>query len=455
MSIGRYAKIGAFFISLVVSGSAFVIKASDGFNALNTKKYEVVLDDASGLSTNSKVYLAGVPVGKIKSIDLSGSDAVLTVLFLRNVEIREGTTITRKPSSILGTSTLNLTPGAESAPIMNVGERIVSAPGKGDMNQIVGSANDLTLQAAGLLREFQENQMQLLAVSLQTFNSLAQKIDDRSEAEMERITRILESTARVTENLDRLLAERQGDLGASATELKASLENLRDITDEIKQGNGNIGKAIYDEQLYDTLVSTVQSADEIVQKVNGLAVQLDSDGKYDLLAGNFRGSASLRLEPQSKDRWYRIGVSSNPNGLAQRTVTETSSGGSTSREETIETTFNASVDAELARRVGAFTLRGGILENTAGFGLDFEPVKWLNLSGDIYDFRKGLAPNLRGTVTLYPFFDPESVKPWNWLYLRGGITAALDSRRDFFVGAGVRFTDDEIRGIVGLVPAIK
>ena len=129
--------------------------------------------------------------------------------------------------------------------------------------------------------------------------------------------------------------------------------------------------------------------------------------------------------------------------------------GTVSTTDTTETTYGVAVNAELARRVGPVTLRGGVLESTAGFGVEFEPFRWVNLSGELFDFRKNESPNLRGTVTLYPYFDPDSAKPWNWLYLRGGVSSALDESRDWFIGAGFRFADEEIRGLVGLVPYAK
>ena len=99
-----------------------------------------------------------------------------------------------------------------------------------------------------------------------------------------------------------------------------------------------------------------------------------------------------------------------------------------------------------------FTLRGGLLESTAGIGVDFQPVKWVNLSGELFQFKDGERPNLRSTVTVYPFFNPESDKPWNWLYLKGGVNNALSGDRDYFFGAGLRFADREARGLIGLVP---
>lgn len=480
MSVMRYVKVGLFFISLGVAGSGYVIMSTDGFNRFNTKDYEVIMADATGLSTNSKVYLAGVPVGKIRAIDLSGDQALLTVSFLKDVEIRGGSTVARKSSSILGTSILALTPGDEQNEVLKPGGRIQPTDGETSMTALLGSTQDLSAQISAMIREFQENQMKLLAVSLETFNSIAIKLDQRSDAELDRVSRILESTALITERMDRILAEREGDIGSSASDIAAALANLRAITDEIRGGQGNLGKTLYDDGLYDNLLKTaeetsvaaaklqealdsvnrlavnadtvVRDAGSIVSKANGLGVQVNAAGRYGVLSSGFRGGASLRLEPRSNDRWYRVGVNDSPDGNQTRTVTETTGTSGTTREETVETDYGVTIDAELARKLGAFTLRGGLLESTPGFGLDFAPASWISLSGEAFSFGGGDLPNLRGTVTLYPFFDPWSNKPWNWLYLTGGISDALGAKRDYFFGAGLRFADEEIRGLVGLVP---
>lgn len=452
MNVMRYVKIGIFFITLGTAGSIYVIKSSDGFSSFNTRDYEVVMDDATGLSTNSKVYLAGVPVGKIREIDLSEGRALLTVAFLRDVEIRSDARLSRRSSSILGTSILALDPGSDEMPAIRSGGRISVMPGAADISAVTASVQQLSAQMT-----------ELIGVSL------------------ERVTRILEASAQITERLERILAEREEDLGSSAVELRLALENIRAITDEIRQGQGNIGRAVNGDELYEGLLSTVErtedaagkleetldsvnalatdaralakNADVLVSKASRLGVQVDAQARYDMIYSGLRSNASIRLEPGSGDRWYRVGVGSAPDGLLSTTSTETAVDGSpTVRTVTEETSSGFTVDAELAREIGAFTLRGGLLENTAGLGLDYRIAEWVTLSGEVFDFRKDAQPNLRGTVTVYPFFDPYSLKPWNWLYVRGGVTSALDERRDFFVSAGVRFADEEVRGLVGLVP---
>jgi phospholipid/cholesterol/gamma-HCH transport system substrate-binding protein len=450
MNITNYTKIALFFITLGVSGGAYIVTSTDNLNTFNTREYETIVADATGLSTRSKIYQAGVVVGRIKEITLSENEAILRIALLRDIPVRENAVISRRSSSILGTSILALDPGCVSSPVIQPGGRLQASRDTNDMNAMMGSVQDLGEQISDILREFQQNQLALFAISLETFNSIAQKLDSRADAEIDRISRILEAVALITE--------------------------------EISRGEGTIGQTIFDNEMYDTLLSTTQqieiavlklqttldsinvaatsavtiidNANLIVEQATGLGVQIDTSGSFFTQSNQVQAGASIRITPISNDRWYRLGVSSAPGGNSSRTVTHIyDPHGNLERYE--DTTERFFIDAELARKIGLFTIRGGLIETTGSIGLDIHPLHWLGISGELFNFRTGEMPNLRGTLTIYPFFDPDSDKPLNWLYLKGGITNSLSSSRDLFIGGGVRFSDREIRGLVGLLPVLN
>jgi phospholipid/cholesterol/gamma-HCH transport system substrate-binding protein len=340
---------------------------------------------------------------------------------------------------------------------------------------------DIGGQVSNILDEFRTNQLALIAVSLEAISSIAGKIDAQSDAQLDRISRILESAALISERTERILRNSEWNITGSVAEIYEAVANIRAITGEIASGRGNFGQAVYDDALYSSILATavktedaagklgtalenistlakttdgvVSNAGEIVDKALGLGIQVDTNARYDIIAQNMRASASIRLDPRSNDRWYRVGISSAPDGVSNRTVKETvDSSGNITYEDTTETQYSIAVDAELARKFGLFTLRGGLLESTAGIGLDIQPLTWLTVSGEVFDFQAGELPNLRSSVTFYPFFNPDSDKPWNWLYIRGGVNNTLSGNRDFFLGGGLRFADREVKGLVGLIP---
>jgi phospholipid/cholesterol/gamma-HCH transport system substrate-binding protein len=94
-----------------------------------------------------------------------------------------------------------------------------------------------------------------------------------------------------------------------------------------------------------------------------------------------------------------------------------------------------------------------VFESTAGIGMDVQPFDQLQLSAEAFDFGAEDGAYLRGYGTVYPFYNPESTNPLQWLYLAGGVDDALNVyQRDYFFGAGVRFTDQDLRGLVGFIP---
>jgi phospholipid/cholesterol/gamma-HCH transport system substrate-binding protein len=484
MNGSNYVKIALFFIILGLGGGAYIIISANGLSGFSTTDYETVISDATGLSSRSKIYQAGVVVGRVKGVTLNGNEAVLRLSFLKNLKLHEGSVISRKSSSILGTSILVLEQGSASNPVIPPGGRLASTGDSGDMGAVINTVQDLVAQISKLLRDFQENQLALLSISLETFNSIAMKVEAESDAELDKISRILESVASITERMDRFLTRSDDKETGPAADIYGALENIRAVTEEIAKGRGNVGQAVFDDQLYTSLLSSmrkIESAVEklqdtldtvnaaassaekvidnaglIVEKAVSLDVQVDASGSFYTSSKQVQAGASLRLIPASNDRWYRIGVSSAPNGYRTRTVTEITDANGTRIKDRIETDYNAFlIDVELARRIGILTVRGGLLENTGGVGLDIQPLRWVSISGEAFNFKTDGLPNLRGTLTVYPFFDADSDKPWNWLYVKGGINDSLSDSREFFVGGGLRFADHEVKGLVGLLPVVN
>ncbi|GHU48400.1 hypothetical protein FACS1894200_05370 [Spirochaetia bacterium] len=477
MKIPRLAKIGLFFLILGVGGIAYIIMSSDGFSGFNTDTFEVTIDDATGLSTRSKIFMAGVAVGKVEKITLVGTHALLSIALEKGLEIGADAKLARKSSSILGTSILTIEPGHPMSSRAMPGDRLEADNSPDGINAVIDMAGDLSTQVGGVLKEFQQTHLALLAVTIETVNSIAKKIDAQMDDELDRVSRILESVAAITAQTEKLMGRHDADLDGTLSGLYGTIDNLRAITGEIRSGEGNIGKTIYDDKLYTSILAAANEATaaltninklvtdadgvvtgvaEIVDQAAGISVELDSFARYDFRYGEGRGGASLRLIPRSNDRWYSIGVSSAPNGVTTLTterITDSSNGNRV--VETEKTTNALLIDAQVARTFGPLTLRGGILENTAGVGFDFQPIKWGSLSAEFFDFANEENPNLKSFVTFYPFFNPNSNKPWNWIYLRSGVNNILDPKRDFFVSGGLRFTDKEVKGLVGLIPVLS
>ncbi|TVQ97767.1 MAG: MCE family protein [Spirochaetaceae bacterium] len=470
--MSRAAKIGLFVAVVTLGGIAYITMSGDGFSENNTYRLEVVMEDASGLVVNSQVFLAGVPVGTIRSITLDGRQARVELAISEDVEIFDDATVFKQASSLLGTSVIAIDPGRSGGTALSSGGRIERVSVRGDFSETLTAAEDAGHEIRELVAELRRQHVQLLASSLEGIDRIIARVDARSQNDLEQVSRILADVAITVERIALLVDSRDEDVQESilamrrsidevetaTVSLRRSMQDVEDMTGTMRRGEGNIGRVVYEDELYERVVSVARSTEALIEQVRGLGVQVGFESAYLTEREATQSAFSLRLLPRSRQGYYEIGVVDTPEGVSRRrTITEAESvgGGPTTTTVTDETivTDDVRFNAQIARHFGPVTMRGGLIESSGGFGLDLRPVSQLMLSGELFAFGGDDEPNLRATGTLFPFYNPDGDLPWYWLYVTGGMTNILNpDSREFFLGAGVRFTDEDIRGLVGLIP---
>lgn len=496
----RYVSIGL-FVTLISAGTIiYVMQTSSRIGTTDTYTVYAYVDDASGLIVDSIVRLAGVDVGRLEAIELDGNRARLTLRIRESVHLYEDAVVAKATESILGSATVVLSPGGQGA-MLQPGDEVRQIRQMANISDAVESANQLAMGAALLVEEFQaflrdgetvdalneivavarqtalatsellEQNLLIARSTLQNIEAFSLRLDDNAERQLMLVQEILESTAQLTARLDRLVGENEASVTRSIREIETSLtdlqgviaslqgsvDNVQEITQVVRDGEGNVGKLIRDDELYTRAVRITEKAEDFLDSTVGLGVQVDfrSELLMDQLATKDR--FDLRLTPARGDRFYSVGVINTPVPSTTRTTTEeriTEDGTTTDTvTRTTERTDDLKLNLQLARIWGPLTVRAGVLESTAGVGVDVTPFRQLVLSGEVFDFGADDGVYIRGFGSLYPFYDPTSANPLRWLYLTGGVDDAMDVyRRNFFLGAGVRFTDQDLRGLVGFIP---
>ena len=103
---------------------------------------------------------------------------------------------------------------------------------------------------------------------------------------------------------------------------------------------------------------------------------------------------------------------------------------------------------QFAQSFGPFTGRFGIKESTGGVGLDTLLLdNRFEIRQDLYGFGEVVLPRWRVSLA-YQFI--------NRIWLLGGVDDILsNSRRDYFVGAQLRFNDEDLKGVLPFMPKIS
>ena len=495
----RALKIGIFFIICSCCAGIYIYKSADFFEG-DTKTYYALADDAMGLLRDSDVLVSGVVVGKLDKIGLENGKAKFTLKISKEVPLYENAKLEKVMESMLGTNVLVLAPGECSAPLLKENDYIKNVKTSSGMSAAMSKVSEIMEKTDALMEKVleRENQeklnkiidmlvrttenttqnvegsMKMLSSVLKDMSEVMQKVNAKSDSEMEKLSKILENTLKVTdriaeisdgkdEKLNQTLDDLRNSLKLIADELAASrgaMQDVRDITSNVNQitekvanGEGTVGKLLTDEKLYEDIVKVSDKLTDYADTLLGMKVYVDAHSNYMVFNNSFKTYFDITLQPR-QDRFYLLGVVDDPRGNVSHTVTThtTDVDGTTYIVEDDKTVVSDKLkfNLQIGRIFGPVALRGGIFQNKAGFGIDYNPWKYVSLSAEIFDFSSGGAPQLRVQGLARPLL--WTIEPFSWLYITAGGEDLINGQRDLYFGLGLRFDDDDLKSIVSSVP---
>jgi phospholipid/cholesterol/gamma-HCH transport system substrate-binding protein len=280
----------------------------------------------------------------------------------------------------------------------------------------------------------------------------------------------------VVASIKKIVGENEGEVGEGVQGLKEtlskldrSLANIEKITTDVKDGKGAVGALVANERLGQKLQDTIEDVSDFAGRLTNLEVELGVKADYLFNQGNAKTFIQVRLVPKP-DKYYLIEAIDDPRGRVETVYLQTNppNAGQPVVQKQTTTTEALKFSAQFAKRYSFLTLRFGIIENTGGLGTDFTlPIRfpwysrWIEealvLKLDAFNFSiEALRlPRLRATLRFTPF---------EHVYVNAGmddilnapnrdaLTNRLLSGRDFFVGAGIYFTDADIKSLLPVIP---
>lgn len=493
-----------FFLTFVKKG---------GMEAEDSVTVFAYFRDASGLNRRSRVQIAGIPVGEIVEISLEGIRARATLRIKKELHVRADATLTKRSESLLGDYMLDLTPGTEAHPELKDGEEIKRVLDVQGMEQVFNSLNAITadIQAVtGSLRNvlggdagtasleaIVQSLVQLTSAVDDTIRGSATKLDailanveavsgdvrkltEKESNSVENIVSNIEVISKdvrdVMASIKRVVGENEGDVADQMSSLKEtlarldrSLANVEQITQDVKAGKGAVGALVANERLGQKLADTVEDVADYAGRLTGMELEVGVKGDYLVNQSAAKTFLQVRITPKP-DKYYLLEAIDDPRGAVETVYLQQNppSAGSPVVQKQTVTTESLKFSAQFAKRYSFLTLRFGIIESTGGVGADLNvPLKffyysrWLEdavvLKVDAFNFsiESLRLPRLRATLRFTPFehlyvnvgLDDVLNEP-----NRDALTNRLVSGRDFFFGAGVYFTDSDLKSLLPVLP---
>ncbi|HEX4620394.1 MAG TPA: MlaD family protein, partial [Myxococcaceae bacterium] len=469
-----------------------------------TKKSRVQI---AGIPVGELIATELVPVQDPKT-GLTIAKAKITLRILRDVGLRTDASLTKRSESLLGDYMLDLFPGSEKADPLPEGGEIKRVYDQGGMEAIFNTLTTITgdIQAVteslrkvlggdkgtGSLERIVENLVKLSDAVETTVRASSEKLDAilANFAEFSKDVRTLsqgqeETIARIVQNIDaitrdvrdvlttvkKIVGSGEGDLKESVASLKEllnrlnhSLTNVEEVTTNVKEGKGALGTLLNDERLGQKLSETVEDVSDFASKLTRLQIEVGVKSEYLFAQQAAKNTLSLKLAPRP-DKYYLIELTDDPRGFTTQQTIQTNppSVGNPPVQTQYVTTQTLKYSAQFAKRFYFTTLRFGIIESTGGVGMDLHspwPEVWrdmISLKFDAFNFSVNYLryPRMRAAVRVQLF---------EHIALSGGVDDALNAPirdatthqllagRDFFFGAGIFFTDDDIKSILTVAP---
>ncbi len=475
------AKIGAFFLIVLALLAVLIMKIEDvSIGAKKrSKTYDIRFQNVAGLDDKSAVRIAGVRVGKVNGIRLlPDGTAVARIELESEVEIKGGAYGQIRNMGLLGDKYIELFPGIPDAMKLPDGARIEGTAPK--------SFDDLTKLAADIGKDVKEltgafsnsiggtQGTEKINRIVDNIGELAEALRKMVEANRQNVdvsmANLREFSAEIRgtlARLDQILQEnRTGVKGTVANldevtgKLKKTADNVNSITTKIDSGDGTIGKLVNSEETHRNLNEALQSVRDGVNalsttlnRVNRLDIDLGFRAEYLGREGNSKAYFGLDLSPR-ENKFYRLEFVAATGGFRKdekESTTVTLPDGSVSvtkkQVEFYEDEFGLS--AQIGWRLKNTALRGGLIESRGGAAIDhFLMRDQLKLTLEGWDFGR---PGYRGHVK---FLGQWKLSPN--IYVLGGVDEVINPEfRTPFLGAGLRWKDEDLKGLLGFASLAK
>lgn len=494
---GTEIKVGLFVFIAILALGYMSLQVGSG-SLFKDKAYDlvVIFDNVTGLKEGAPVEVAGIEVGLVKSISLDQDRAKLVLAIRDGVKLRADVAASIKSRGVLGDKFVELHGGSEGFPHLESGQAIQRSDRSADLEllfQKVGQiADDIGAVAKSVanvmggpegerdlrltfhsLRDLSVGLNQMVQANMESVNLVVENLREFSGdlrevsgGNKQSIGVIIENfevaSAQLRTTLDRMgsvlekIDSGQGAVGALVNDpemgenLKQTMASLESVAGKIDEGRGTLGRLVNDETTADELDKALEGVNRYLEKQDTFKTVLDFHGEHIAETGDIKSYLNVELHP-GESHYYLLGLVSDPKGRTEETETLTrtwTGGGYDETREIEEETKRDGLkfNAQIAKRWGDLALRGGIFESTGGVAADY--YLWddrIQAFFEAFDFDEDDPAHLKAGLKLYFLKN---------FYVAAGFDDFASDTGDssFFAGAGLRFTDEDLKYIMSSAP---
>jgi len=257
------------------------------FGAFHEPGYDlyVTLQNASGLDPRTPVQIAGVEIGKVRSIKLEGYKALLTINIRKGVQVPVDSRVTVKNQGILGDKFIEIVPG-EAKQFLARGDRIQNVVMPPDLNEVFAEVGIAAKSFGETLSEFKgiisEEEKVNIKKSLSNIEAVSGDFKKLVSDNKKGLTRFVSNMDKISGDIEK----GRGTIGKLVkddslyNDAKDTVASLKAISKDIEQGKGTLGKLAKDEAIYDeakVAIANIKDITDGIKKGEGTLGKLAKD----------------------------------------------------------------------------------------------------------------------------------------------------------------------------------
>ncbi|MFL2637890.1 MAG: MlaD family protein [Flavobacteriaceae bacterium] len=278
---------------LVILGtlmSIFSYNYLKGINLFeNTRTFKIVYAKVDGLSPSNPVTLNGYKIGKVQKINFNPNDTkelIVDVIIENDVKFSKTSKAELYETGLIGGKAIAIIPDYDNNVVAKSGDYLIGIvkPGLTDLvNQIMPQIQlqlEAVMQKAEIVLSnvnslFDEKTKESLKSSIDEFGSLTNSLSETSEnindfikdnsPNLTTTINNLNATSLKMKDVSNSISE--VDLNLILTNLDSTISNLNKITHKLNQGEGTVGKLLYDDGLFKNLDNATKNLEELIEDI--------------------------------------------------------------------------------------------------------------------------------------------------------------------------------------------
>jgi phospholipid/cholesterol/gamma-HCH transport system substrate-binding protein len=496
-------------LALVAGATLLIYSKIPDAKVGGTFKTFALFHDGSRLQPGSPVIIAGVRVGDVTELSIEGRLARVDMALQDYVRLPADTTfVTRRSDSLFGDSYVEIIPGPEEAGIrmLKSGEQITHVLEGGSTDRVLRSiaralpkidvalerVHEIVVDARPFVQGAVRERIEAADKWLQEGHieaplTKADRALERLEGGTSAVADAVATTGKdVPDRLARwnknITDARKGMVDAQAR-IVTSLTDARKGMDRIDEPvakytevlsaindargedwRGTLGTLVNDPTLAEDIEGVTEGLKETTAGFDRFKAWLGGRIEANYYSRAFRVYATAEVHARS-DKFYLVEIERSGLGPHGDQLSDAPNTGGYTRREIVYDQQRFTF--QFGKRLGWFQVRGGIKDSTVGVGADFLLMRnRLKFSADVFgSYYRVPRVKLAAAIAV-----------WRNLYILGGVDDALNPHaelpvvtgntpvpgffdtvhygRDYFLGASLQFSDEDITTMLRLYGAL-